>query len=102
MTDTGRNEEFNLKRRQLRDASNPFQLRDFEFIRLFRADRETARYLVNRIQGQLLPSRSDGLTPQMKVLITLRFLGFGSYQRVIGQGFYISVSQPTVSRCIRL
>ncbi|KAJ8964065.1 hypothetical protein NQ314_005148 [Rhamnusium bicolor] len=62
-----RNEEFNLKRKQLRDASNPFQLTDFEFIRLFRADRETARYLVNRIQGQLLPSRSDGLTPQMKI-----------------------------------
>lgn len=96
-----RNEELNLIRRELRDASNPFQLTDFQFIRLFRTDKETARYLINRIQERLHPSRSDGLSPQMKVLITLRFLGFGSYQRIVGQGFYVSVSQPTVSRCIR-
>lgn len=37
----------------------------------------------------------------MKVLTALRFFGAGSYQMDVGQGIYSSISQPSVSRCIR-
>lgn len=35
------------------------------------------------------------------MLITLRFLGYGGYQRVVGQGLYLAASQPSVSRSVR-
>ncbi|KAG5862267.1 hypothetical protein JTB14_031848 [Gonioctena quinquepunctata] len=63
-----RNEEFNLERRRLRDESNPFELTGLEFVRLLRADRETARYIINTLRDRLSPSRSDGLSPEIKKL----------------------------------
>lgn len=61
------NADLNIKRRHLRDESNPFELSNFEFIRLFRLDKDTCRYLINRLDGHLPTSRSDALTIEVKV-----------------------------------
>lgn len=35
-----------------------------------------------------------------QVLVSLNFLGHGSYQSVTGSNLFIDISQPSVSRCL--
>lgn len=87
--------------RNLRDASDPFGLPDVRFVELFRLNKDLVRYLFQNLRGAMEPSiRNSRIVYQQRILICLRFLATGSYQRSIGHDFNLSVSQPVVSRCI--
>lgn len=40
------------------------------------------------------------MSVQTKVLVALKFYGFGSYQEITGSNLYTGVSQPSVCRAI--
>ncbi|XP_046384885.1 putative nuclease HARBI1 [Ischnura elegans] len=89
-----------LERRMIRDHSNPFEVREEDFTRYFRVSKEIAIYLCQQLHPELSRRRRSGLRTHTQVLVALRFLAEGSYQRGVGQDFLMAVSQPTVSRCV--
>ncbi|KAK9728656.1 hypothetical protein QE152_g17112 [Popillia japonica] len=87
--------------RNLRDASNPFELPERNFVKIFRLSKESARYVINTILPHLNePQRSTSIPPHLGVLCVLHFLGHGSYQESVGRGWNFAISQPAVSKCI--
>lgn len=61
-----RNRE-NLQRRLIRDASDPFQLRDDIFIKFYRLSKETTRMIINAVRGQLDGQRATAVPVELKV-----------------------------------
>lgn len=91
----------NLERRVMRGASDPFALRDDQFISLFRLNKEMVQYVYNQILPHLNVTDNVVAIPNMlKLLTALNFFSTGSYQRSVGQSYNLSVSQPTVSKII--
>lgn len=93
---------FNLERVQMRDTFNPFNMDDLEFRRRFRLTKAKAEMLIN----QLLPHmrnmpRRGVLSPMARIFTALQFFATGSYQRLVGQSSELSMSQQSVSNCIR-
>ncbi|KAI4468023.1 hypothetical protein MML48_2g00001859 [Holotrichia oblita] len=87
--------------RNLRDSSNPFELPERNFVKIFRLSKESARYVINTILPHLNePQRSTSIPPHLGVLCVLHFLGHGSYQESVGRGWNFAISQPAVSKCI--
>jgi len=93
--------ERRLKRRILRDAQNPFELPNNEFIAQFRVNKEVVRDIANVLRPHLQKQRITGLSPEIQILVTLSFFANGSYQRPVGNQCELVVSQPCASRCIR-
>lgn len=93
--------ERRVERRLLRDAQNPFELPQQEFIAQFRLNQDLAMQIVNILRQDLQKQRLTGLSPEIQVLIAIGFFAHGSYQRPTGNQCELVVSQPTVSRCIR-
>ncbi|EFA12167.1 hypothetical protein TcasGA2_TC002318 [Tribolium castaneum] len=108
--------------RQLRDEQNPFELPGVQFKSMFRLNKNLVNFLIEELQPHI-PSRMSVLPLHLKasfqipseavfaqntmlqifeiqVLTTLKFLSSGSYQNCVGSTSYISVSQPSVSKCI--
>lgn len=46
------------------------------------------------------PQRITAIPAYIKILVTLNFLGHGSYQQGTGAAYLLGLSQPSVSRCI--
>ncbi|KAI4454138.1 hypothetical protein MML48_10g00000193 [Holotrichia oblita] len=87
--------------RYLRDASNPFGLPEATFIQLFRLNMGMVQYLFESLRETMVQNtRVTRVSYQQRILIALRFLASGTYQRGIGQEYILSVSQQVVSRCI--
>lgn len=85
----------------MRDRSDPFTLADEHFIQLFRLNKQTVRDLFDIIGPHMVNSQSyKAVHPMTRVFVALIFYATGTYQRVIGQSFHISVSQQSVARCI--
>jgi hypothetical protein len=85
----------------LRDAGNPFELPNFTFIKLFRLNKEAARYLIDTLEPNMHHVMRNSCIPNyLKILCTLHFFDHGSYQLDVGHGGNFVLSQPSVSRCI--
>ncbi|KAF5281736.1 hypothetical protein FQR65_LT14576 [Abscondita terminalis] len=104
------NFEINLQRRnannrltrQLRDHSNPFNMPNEVFRRLYRFSPELAHQLFLEIAPLLEDGvRRTKIPKVVRFLVTLHFYSQGSYQKSVGTDSHCSMSQPAVSRCIK-
>ena len=89
------------RERVFRDRIKPLDIYDdFELIDKYRFDRQSIMMICDMLQDDLESStfRNRDLTPNMKVLMALRFYASGSFQGVIADTF--GLSQPSVSRAI--
>lgn len=77
--------------------SDPFELNDKKFIKLFRINKRMADELIDRLTPFMMKGTLD---PQIKLFAAIRHFASGSYQTDIGENKYISLSQPSVSRSI--
>lgn len=91
----------NIERREMREGSDPFTIEDSRFKELFRINKDMAHFILNRILPQLDQGNNPVAIPAIiKFFGTLRFYATGAYQRVLGRGFDISISQQSMSRAI--
>ncbi|XP_031334651.1 putative nuclease HARBI1 [Photinus pyralis] len=90
------------ERRRLRaNIFNPLELSDFQFIQMFRLNKDLFDYLKNMIEPYMRPQlRNTDLSISTRIYTALRFYATGSYQMDIGHNQYIGVSQPSVSRSV--
>ncbi|XP_047140906.1 putative nuclease HARBI1 [Hydra vulgaris] len=73
---------------------------DVECVQKFRLPKKNIRDIVNTLHNDMSPitSRSNSISSEAKVLISLRLLSSGSFQGVIGDTSH--VSQPSCSRIL--
>lgn len=88
-------------RREIRERYDPFMLPDARFLELFRLD----KVLVRDLETLLLPiiaspATARGIPVIQRILVTLRFLATGSYQRGLGEQYNFTMSQASVHNCI--
>ncbi|XP_063220483.1 putative nuclease HARBI1 [Bacillus rossius redtenbacheri] len=93
--------ELGRQRRWLRDHHNPFELPEQQFRMYFRLSPEVARDVCNMLHPFLAYRNITGLSVETQVLTSLRFFANGSDQRSIVQDLLLSVSQPSVTNCLR-
>ncbi|XP_050733869.1 putative nuclease HARBI1 [Eriocheir sinensis] len=86
----------NILRR--RDVLN--ELSDDELIQRYRLDREGILFVTNLVREALSSDtrRRSPLTPEMKVILTLRYLATGNMRMCSSDG--LGPSQPSISRAI--
>ncbi|KAK3916591.1 Putative nuclease [Frankliniella fusca] len=90
------------ERFRIRDRNNPLSMSITEFVRLYRMPQDSFVQLCNIIRPHMPQHTSPHQTPLIrKVLVTLSFLGCGTYQRMIGRSIDCSLSQTSVSRYIK-
>lgn len=96
-------ERSRVRKRQLRDASNPLALPEDEFRGLYRVSRQTCRRIMNMVIPYL-PEKTGPIPipDQLVVLSAIYFYAQGSYQKCIGQNFEFPMCQASVSKCIDL
>ena len=70
-------------RRELRDASNPFELNETSFRQYFRLSRDTVRFLINEISSEMIYGTLKTFQKRCKILTALQFYGHGSYEPAI-------------------
>lgn len=89
----------NTERRIMRDQSDCFLIDDIRFVDLFRITKDMAQYLLNGI----MPAITRGnfaMRPDTKFFGALHFFATGSYQRIIGRSYNVSMSQQSMSKVI--
>ncbi|XP_059218266.1 uncharacterized protein LOC131994969 [Stomoxys calcitrans] len=89
-----------INRRAFRNMENPFELSEKDFKKLYRLTPESTQELIHQLDGDLRGSRITALSTEKQVLAALRFFATGCYQRPVGEQWGISMSQPSISRCI--
>ncbi|KAI4454279.1 hypothetical protein MML48_10g00001229 [Holotrichia oblita] len=93
--------QYNIERRALKDASNPFNLNEKYFMKLLRLNKIMAQAVFNRISEQLNQTENPVAVPiVLKFFASLYFYATGSYQRTLGQSFNLSMAQRTISRAV--
>lgn len=96
-----RREEFrlyNIERRAMREASDPFALTDTHFKQLFRLTKDMAHFVRNTILPHMHNTDNVvAISPTLRCFAVFNFLATGSYQRSVGQSFFLSMSQQAVS-----
>lgn len=91
----------NIERRLMREASDPFSVEDTRFRELFRLNKNMAQYVFNGILPQLENQHNPTAVPSIvKFFAVLHFYATGTYQRVMGRSYDISMSQQSISRAI--
>lgn len=91
-----------VQRKTLRDSSNPFDVGDSYFIRHYRLNKSTAKYLIDFLEPHCIPDTHLNTIPfHLRVLCSLIFYGHGPVQKIAGLNFDLPLSQTSVSRCIR-
>lgn len=93
---------YNIARRRMREESNPFDLRDDIFKKIFRLNKDMVQYVYNSIADDIknVTDNNVEVPPILKFFATLHFYATGSYQYSLGQNFNFSFSQPVASRAI--
>ncbi|RVE54128.1 hypothetical protein evm_001251 [Chilo suppressalis] len=86
------------RRRRCESREDPFEMRDADFIKNFRLNKNLVRNLMNMVEPFIEQKEIDLKT---KVLCALNFFATGSYQTPVGNSYIINLSQPSVSRCIK-
>lgn len=96
------NADVQINRHNRFENIDPFEtLSEHQFLQLFRLTKRLCRYLIETLTPFLRPQRRPtDLSVTTKVLVACRFFASGSYQMDIGRNIFVSVSQPSVSRCI--
>lgn len=63
-----------VQRRRLRDIYNPFDLREYDFTKLFRISKNLALYIIDKLSNvqRLQRKRKNGLSLQLQVSIKYR------------------------------
>ncbi|CAH0730598.1 unnamed protein product, partial [Brenthis ino] len=90
-----------IERRRLRDASDPLQLPEREFIGHFRLTKLGFQQVLVELSPRLpIVRRNTGVCNELKILAALNFYANGSYQRNVGASFLLNMSQPTFSKCL--
>ncbi|XP_071649420.1 putative nuclease HARBI1 [Temnothorax longispinosus] len=90
-----------IQRRQLRDAVNPFEIPESQFLSLYRLSKDAVLALCINIQPYVQEAvRPTAIPLDIKVLATLNFLSSGSYQRRVGQDFLSCMCQASISGAI--
>ncbi|XP_030764851.1 putative nuclease HARBI1 [Sitophilus oryzae] len=93
--------QYNIERGFMRGESDPFLLRDTQFIDLFRLTKDMVHYLcVTIVPHMSQTTHPSAVDPTLRIFSSLYFYATGSYQRTIGQTFQLSMAQNTVSKCI--
>lgn len=94
-----RNRSLRRRRRQIREELNLEILSEDRFIELFRVNKALFEFLCERLTPHLTqPRYRNGVNVVQKILIALRFFATGCYQRSVGEGFNLGVSQTSVHR----
>ncbi|XP_055916167.1 putative nuclease HARBI1 [Eupeodes corollae] len=89
-----------IKRRYLRDNSNPFELSENDFVQQFRVNKECFKMILSSLD---LPQdrRRTSVPPVLQLCATLNLLASGSYQTNVGTNVLLSMAQTTVSKFFR-
>lgn len=96
--------EHNLRKKNLRNTSDPLDLPDIVFKSVYRFNKDTARYLIDEI-GPFIrdPVRNELKIPKSQIILcALHFYAQGTYQKSTGQDMNCPMSQSSVSRCINI
>ncbi|KAJ8944584.1 hypothetical protein NQ314_009455 [Rhamnusium bicolor] len=92
---------FSVERRIMRNSSDPFALSDTHFKNTFRLTKDMVNYLIVELTPHMSMSlHPNAVDPQLRIFTTLYFFSNGSYQRVIGNCYALSMAQNTVSNCV--
>lgn len=93
--------QFSRERRVMRNNSDPFTLSDTHFVNAFRLSKDMVHYLIQQLSPHMSVSlHPNAVDPQLKIFAALYFFANGSYQRVIGSSYALSMAQNTVSNCV--
>lgn len=85
-------------RRELRDNSNPFSMSDIIFRQFYRLSKGAVCKLIDDLVPFMSAAKNSRKIPnQIRVLTALQFYGHGSYQKIVGQDFFIPMCQSCVS-----
>lgn len=114
-------EQLRLHFRHIRDTSNPFEIPNNRFLKLFRLNKEAANNLIQEISFFLpAPNRIDSIPIHLQVsdknieldyvqpaqklffqvFASLLFYAHGNYQITVGEDINIGISQPAMSRIL--
>ncbi|XP_017467073.1 PREDICTED: putative nuclease HARBI1 [Rhagoletis zephyria] len=86
-----------LKRRILRDHSNPLSLSDALFVAQYRLNKDAFSMVLSEVEPYL---KNMSIPPIIQLAATLRFFGEGGYQRSVGTDANIQLGRSTVSKVI--
>ncbi|XP_023247302.1 putative nuclease HARBI1 [Copidosoma floridanum] len=90
-------EQLKLRRNFLRDSSDPFNIGDDVFKKMYRMYPRVTLLFIQMIEN-FLPVHELAVDPRLQVLAVLRFLAEGSYQKGAGNDLQHPMSQPTFSK----
>ncbi|KAJ8909482.1 hypothetical protein NQ315_015412 [Exocentrus adspersus] len=95
-------QQLRLQFRNIRDTSNPFELPNEKFIKLFRLNKQATLELIENLEMFVdnNATRRDAVPFNLQVLVSLIFYAHGGYQTTVGNDFNLGMSQPAVSRII--
>lgn len=85
-----------VQRRRLRDIYNPFDLREYDFTKLFRISKNLALYIIDKLSNvqRLQRKRKNGLSLQLQVSINYRkFINYYNIHNIMYNHVY--------SNCVR-
>lgn len=85
-----------LRKRELRDVSDPFMIGDENFRKLYRMTPDVAIEFIEKLRPNL-KDYPQGIKPHMQLRVVLRFLAEGPYQKGISNDLYHPMSQSSVS-----
>ncbi|KAE8742320.1 hypothetical protein FOCC_FOCC012120 [Frankliniella occidentalis] len=90
-----------IKKRTLRDTSDPFGVTEADFRQHYRLPKILARRLIDELEPYMRqPQRASAIPVHLKVLCTLHFFANGNFQKPNGRNYDLAMSQPSVSRAI--
>ncbi|KAI4468053.1 hypothetical protein MML48_2g00001552 [Holotrichia oblita] len=93
--------QFNIERHLMRSDNDPFTLSNTHFKNLYRLSKDMVNHLILRLAPYMVHSlHGRAVEPSLRIFATLFFYATGSYQRVVGQNYHLSVAQNTVCKCI--
>lgn len=86
----------------MRDTGNPFTMPEDFFRGVYRLSRECALDLIDEISPHLRIQREEIAIPKVhRVVSALHLLGQGSYQKCVGQDFFVPMAQQALSICLK-
>lgn len=93
---------FNAERRLMRTESDPYNLNDDYFIKIFRLTKDMSHYLMQQIVPHMTYGANSAVAikPEIRIFTALAFFATGGYQRNVGCSYNISISQQSVSFCV--
>ncbi|XP_017461827.1 PREDICTED: putative nuclease HARBI1 [Rhagoletis zephyria] len=90
-----------MRRRRLRDSTDPFSIPEARFIELFRFSRATVRKLLVEMEPLMDTAVRNTFIPNsIRLCVALHYYATGSYLRDVGQDFVCAVSKAMVSRIL--